>query len=123
MQYAQSKMASPTASPIEALPLLILERICEYLDDDLGNSPRRALWAFTLTSKRCCAAAVRQRFCQIPLDITEEKLDKCLTRWTGILSVDGRYRYVRRLKVSLAEHQRQKKELQDEEANEDKDAK
>jgi hypothetical protein len=94
-------MAPPTASPLETLPLIVLERICEYLaqrDDD--SEKRRSLWAFSLTSRSCCAVAAAQRFCQIQLKVpAPDELKYDLRRWTEVLSTDGRHRYVRRLKV------------------------
>jgi hypothetical protein len=116
-------MTPSTTSPLEKLPLLILERICEYLDDD--SERRRSLWAFSLTSSCCCAAAVAQRFCQIQLKIhAPEELDSSLKRWTEVLTPDGRHRHVRRFKVSWAtteEEERRKKGLsrQDEEADDE----
>jgi hypothetical protein len=94
-------MPSATASSLEALPLLVQERICEYLtqaDDDPAN--RRSLWAFTLTSRSCCAVAAAQRFCQIQLKFpAADELKSDLRRLNEVLSTNGRYRYVRRLRV------------------------
>ena len=94
-------MATPSASPLETLPLIVLERICEYVaqcDDD--SKKRRSLWAFSLTSRSCCAAAAAQRFCQIQLKVpAPDKLKDDLRQWTEVLSTNGRDRCVRRLKV------------------------
>jgi hypothetical protein len=117
-------MALSTVSSLETLPLFVLERICEYLDDD--SKKRRSLRAFSLTSRCCCAAAEAQRFCQIKLKIlAPEELESGLRRCTEALNPGGRHRHVRRLKVSWAmrEEERRKKGLprQDEEIDEDDD--
>jgi hypothetical protein len=91
-------MAPPTATSLETLPLLVLERICQYLDDD--SEKRHSLWAFSLTSRCCCAAAAAQRFCQIQLKIpAPDELESGLRRWTEVLNPGDRHRHVRRLKV------------------------
>jgi hypothetical protein len=94
-------MEPPGASSLETLPLLVIERICEYLtqaDDDLAK--RRSLWAFSLTSRSCCAVAAAQRFCQIQLKVlAPDELESQLRRWTEVLCTNGCFRYVRRLKV------------------------
>lgn len=113
-------MATSTAFPLETLPLLVLERICDYLDND--SEKRHSLWAFSLTSRCCCAAAAAQRFCQIQLNIlAPNALESSLKRWTDVLNSDGRYRLVRPLKVSRAmtERERWKQERQDEEVEDD----
>jgi hypothetical protein len=119
-------MAPSTASPLETLPSPVLDRTCEYLDDD--SEKRRSLWAFSLTSRCCCAAAAAQRFCQIQLKIrAPDELESGLRQWTELLNPDDRHRYVRRLKVlrAMTEEERRKKGLRrrDEEAedNEDED--
>lgn len=102
-----------STSPLEKLPLLILERICAYIDDD--EERRRSLWAFSLTSSSCCAAAAAQRFCQIQLKIhASEELENSLKRCTEVLTPDGCHRHVRRFKVSWVaeeEEERRKKGL------------
>jgi hypothetical protein len=94
-------MAPRKASSLETLPLLVLERICKYLSEaDDDSAKRRSLWAFSLTSKSCCAVAAAERFCQIQLKVpAPDELESHLRRWTEVLSTDGCYRYVRRLKV------------------------
>ncbi|KAK0648279.1 hypothetical protein B0T16DRAFT_407963 [Cercophora newfieldiana] len=94
------------APTLETLPWLVLSRVCEYLDepdDSFATHPsRRNLWAFSLTSRQCCAAANSQRFSQVRVEAsTPEKLDHLLTNWTEILDRDGgRYRFVKRLKIA-----------------------
>lgn len=101
---------APSTAPLETLPLIVLERICEFLaqcDDD--SEKRRSLWAFSLTSRSCCAVAAALRFCQIQLKVpAPDELKYDLRRWTEVLSTDGRHRYVRRLKVLrvMAEEER-----------------
>ena len=62
-------MATSTTyvTTLETLDLLILERICEYLDSDPDT--RRDLWSFSLTSKSCYEAASVQRYCQIHIKL------------------------------------------------------
>jgi hypothetical protein len=114
----------PSTASLETLPLLVLERICEYLDDD--SEKRRSLRAFSLTSRCCCTAAAAQRFCQIQLKLlAPEEPEIALRRWTDALNPDGRHRHVRRLKVTWAmtEEERRKKDLlrKNEEIDEDED--
>ncbi len=117
-------MAPSTPSPLETLPPLVLDRICEYLGDK--SEKRDSLWAFSLTSRWCCAAAAAQRFCQIQLKIrTPDELESGLRRWTELLSPDDRHRHVRRLKVLrlMTEEERRNRDLRklDEEAEDGED--
>lgn len=85
-------------SPLATLPLELLELICEHLT--LCDSKRRSLLAFSLTSKYCCFAAARQRFQQICFTVrNREKLRQDVKQLQEILGIDGRARYVRRMKV------------------------
>ncbi|EPE34692.1 hypothetical protein GLAREA_10386 [Glarea lozoyensis ATCC 20868] len=87
------------ALTLESLDLLVLERICEYLDSETDT--RRDLWAFSLTSRCCYTASAIQRLCQIKLNIPSP--DQCqseLSRWDEILNADRGHRHVRRLKVT-----------------------
>lgn len=116
-------MAGSTISLLESLPLLVLERICGYLDND-ESGKRRSLRAFSLTSRCCCAATVARRFCQIQLKIHDpEELGSGLRLLNEVLNLDGRHRYVRRLKVSwaMADDERRREGLprQDDETDED----
>ncbi|CAG8960191.1 hypothetical protein HYFRA_00010670 [Hymenoscyphus fraxineus] len=86
-----------TFSALETLPLLALERICQYLDHD--DWDRQNLWSFTLASRTCCSVAAARRFCQITLRLVPGELERCLKPWMDVLNHDGRYRHVRRLKV------------------------
>jgi hypothetical protein len=89
---------SPSSSLLETLPLLVLESICEYLAH--GDSKRRSLFVFSLTSKYCCFAASSQRFERICFKLRgRKKLRPDLDRWDKILGINGRARYVRRVKV------------------------
>ncbi|KFY18083.1 hypothetical protein V492_00153 [Pseudogymnoascus sp. VKM F-4246] len=92
-------MSPSTASPLEDLPLVILEHICEYLAQ-CDCKRRSCLRAFSLTSSRCCSAAAAQRFCQIPFAVQgRNELKDDLKRWSQVLSRGGSFRYVRRLKI------------------------
>ncbi|KFZ02497.1 hypothetical protein V500_00163 [Pseudogymnoascus sp. VKM F-4518 (FW-2643)] len=72
-------MSPSTASPLEDLPLIVLENICAYL-------------------AQCGSAA--QRFCQIRLTVRgRNELQDDLRRWSQVLSIGGRFRCVRRLKI------------------------
>lgn len=85
-------------SPLERLPLLALELICEYLSHT--DSRRRSLFAFSQASKSCCAAANRERFERILLDAEDQQqIEHALARWSYILTVDDRTRHVRRVKI------------------------
>jgi hypothetical protein len=89
---------SASSSPLETLPLLVLESICEYLAH--SEFKRHSLFAFSLTSKCCCFAAIGQRFERIRFTLRgRKKLRQNLDRWNEILGIDGRARYVRRVKV------------------------
>ncbi|KAH6698277.1 hypothetical protein BKA61DRAFT_562960 [Leptodontidium sp. MPI-SDFR-AT-0119] len=89
------------ASTIETLPLLILERICEYLDS--GSTVRPSLLAFSLSSRTCHIASAAQIFSQIELKIYDPQyLSSTLSRWNTLLT-SGRHGHVRRLKISFFE--------------------
>ena len=61
LQKPGHRMASSPSVSLETLPLITVERICEYLNFD--SDDRRGLWAFSLTSRCCCAASAPMRFC------------------------------------------------------------
>lgn len=89
---------SASSSPLETLPLLALGSICEYLAH--CDSKRCSLFAFSSTSKCCCFAATKQRFERIRFSVRgRKKLRQDLKRWDEILRIDGRAKYVRRVKV------------------------
>lgn len=90
-------MVTSTLSALETLPLLALERICQYLDNDYWE--RQNLWSFTLASRTCCSVAAARRFCQITLRLVPGELERSLKPWMDVLNHDGRYRHVCRLKV------------------------
>ncbi|KAH9205806.1 hypothetical protein DL95DRAFT_397344, partial [Leptodontidium sp. 2 PMI_412] len=72
-------------SPLELLPLLILERISEYLDDQ--SATRQSLRAFSLTSRTCYAATESQRLSQIEIKIRDPQyLESTVRRWNDILA-------------------------------------
>ncbi|KAG4422294.1 hypothetical protein IFR04_004560 [Cadophora malorum] len=92
-------IASPI-SPLERLPVLVLNRICEYIDDE--SASRQNLQAFSRTSRSLHTAADVRRYSQIELLIRDQdKLKGILKRWNEVLT-DGRHRHVRRLKISWA---------------------
>ena len=107
-------------SLIENLPLLVSERICEYLDDETATRP--SLRAFSLASQSCHAATAAQRLSQIELRIRDpEELESNLRRWNEAL-IDGRNHYVRRLRISwdlTAEERKTFSARKDEELDED----
>ncbi len=112
-------MASSPSVSLETLPLLVVERICEYLNFD--SDDRHGLWAFSLTSRYCCAASAPMRFCQVRLEIpASNEVESSLERWTKLLNPDARYRYVRRLKImrGLSSEQRHPEVKGDEDAQE-----
>lgn len=82
---------------LESLPQVPLDRICEYLAD--AEIKRDSLFAFSLVSKSCCAAAKRQRFERITLHIDgRTKLEADLAKWSLVIGHDGR-KQVRKLKI------------------------
>lgn len=86
------QMAMPS-SPLENHPLLALESICEYLAT--SDSRRRSLFAFSLSSKRCCAVSDRQRFSKIRLLVEgRQSLESSLARCDDILRLGEKKRYV-----------------------------
>jgi hypothetical protein len=120
----ETVMVLPTAVSLESLPLLVLERICQYIDDD--SEKRHSLWAFSLTSRCCCAASAAQRFCQFQLKVSApDELESGSRRWTEVLNLGDRQRHVRRLKVLkvMTEEERRRTGLQEkgEETGDDED--
>ncbi|KJR87764.1 uncharacterized protein SPSK_07223 [Sporothrix schenckii 1099-18] len=92
-------MAS-TAHSVGGLPYLILDRICDLLDDE--SADRRDLWSFSLTCRRFCEAADRRRFCQIVVCVQfVDGVDATVAQLRALLGRDNgrRYGYVRRLRV------------------------
>lgn len=90
---------STSSSPLTTLPFSLLESICEHLS--LCDFKRRSLFAFSLTSKRCCFATTRQRFKHICFTVRNgKKLRQDVKQWEEILGIDGRMRYVHRVKVA-----------------------
>jgi hypothetical protein len=88
-----------SCSPLENLPLLVLESICE----DLATTDfrRRGLFAFSMVSKRCCAVAARERFERIHLAVENgQQLRRLIVSWDDILRIENRARHVRRVKVT-----------------------
>ncbi|KAH8721707.1 hypothetical protein BGZ61DRAFT_447379 [Ilyonectria robusta] len=85
------------ASPFESLPSLVTHGICEYLDVDACY-----LSAFSLTSKRCAAAAETFRLKCIHLRLSRKsKLLKDLKRLDETLSSTSQgYSLVRQLKLT-----------------------
>jgi hypothetical protein len=84
---------------IEDLPSLALDLICEYLT--ACETRRRSLFAFSLASKRCCAAATAQRFKTIHLRVEgNQQLKQNLDRWKDLVEVKGQNRYVRQMRIT-----------------------
>lgn len=82
---------------LETLPLLPLELICEYLNYDSCGCD--SLFAFSLVSRRCYAAATRELFKHIQIIIrNEDDVIGNLSRLKEDLG-DGRLRYVRYITV------------------------
>ncbi|PVH73018.1 hypothetical protein DL98DRAFT_59481 [Cadophora sp. DSE1049] len=102
-------MATTRIPSLETLPLLVLERICQYLEDE--SPKQRALLAFSLTSKSCRAAAETQWFSQIEIRVRDpNELQTTLRRWNDILAGEL-HRHVRRLKISWKLTEEEKSEL------------
>jgi len=94
-------MASLRSLSLETLPLLVLERICQYLADADVPWERRSLCALSLTSRSCCTVAAAQRFCQIQLKIlASDELESKLSRWTDAFERQWLLSPLRQLKVS-----------------------
>ncbi|CAK7229456.1 hypothetical protein SEUCBS140593_007252 [Sporothrix eucalyptigena] len=89
---------------LESLPLLVLERIGYYVDDEgdttASNGDNRAsLSALSLVSRRCAAAMEVQRFCQLHVRLVER--DTIQETVGSLLAQLGeKKRHVRRLRVS-----------------------
>lgn len=118
-------VVSESLSSLESLPLLALELVCEYLA--YGDSERRALLAFSLASKRCCAVATRERFERVLFAVRgPQQLKRDLARYDAVLGKGARSRYVRRVKitggVSMSMEEEDRVEAPETEAVEDADA-
>ncbi|KAI0383309.1 hypothetical protein F5Y04DRAFT_279018 [Hypomontagnella monticulosa] len=88
------------APTLETLPIIVVERICEYLAQD--DPTLRTLHSFSFVSRYCCSVAEKQRFSQINLIVpgSDELQDK-MELLDTLLSIGNRVHYVRRFKVSL----------------------
>lgn len=84
---------------MEHLPLEVLEAICEYI----GNSePRRpSLLAFALTSRRCHAASIRERFSRVSIKAQNaQQLEAELVQINCAFSALNATRHIRKLKIT-----------------------
>ncbi|KAK2836995.1 hypothetical protein FQN49_006515 [Arthroderma sp. PD_2] len=94
----ETSTSPTTVSPLEQLPWLVLDLVCEYLADI--DSRRRNLFAFSLTSRRCCYGADSQRFRYIRIAVSGRgKLHRDMEQLSEILGVERRWRHVRRVKI------------------------
>ena len=91
---------TPTAvSPLEELPLDVLEEICEHLTAG-GKAGRRSLFSLSLASRRLAPATSRFRFRTVRLLVKHErKLQQDVKFCRDILSAGNYARYVRRLEI------------------------
>jgi hypothetical protein len=98
-QLPPSAPLTAAAALLEQLPLDILEEICEHLA--MQERRRSSLFAFSLASKTCYAAAARQRASRICITIrTPDKLRRDLERWEQMLLPRDHYRRVRIVKIT-----------------------
>lgn len=92
-QGHQIEAQSTSASPLERLPLHLLELITALLGP-------RSLAAFSQTSRLCCSASEQRQFrCISFLVSSPNKLRDDIARWKDILARGERYRHVRVLKI------------------------
>lgn len=90
-------------SPLEKLPLDVLEPICKILA--LCDPARKSLFAFSLVSKKCCVVSQSSRFSRIYFRVTTAaKLREDVELWDQFLQVHDRFRHVRFVKVSGLMH-------------------
>ena len=95
--FKMTKENSATSS-FESLPLSVLELICDLLVH--CEPKRRSLYAFSLTCKYFCSAAMRKRFQRVHFTVlNRNKLLQDVKRWKEILDIDDRANYVRAVKV------------------------
>ena len=79
-------------SPLERLPVLVLDRICECIDDE--SATPQNLQAFFRTSRSLRTAADVRRYSQIEFLVRDpDRLEGTLKRWNEVLT-DGRQRHV-----------------------------
>ena len=85
---------------MEALPLLILDTVCDYLID--MEPIRASLLSFALTSKTCRAVAARQLFSSIKLSSRLGPFPHRLVGLEEVLDRSSARRFVRTLRVGCA---------------------
>ncbi|KAI1403495.1 hypothetical protein F4819DRAFT_450979 [Hypoxylon fuscum] len=92
-------MSPSTLAPLESLPLVVLDRICEYLAS--CGCKKRSLWAFAMSSRCCFSAAEPHLYSliKIVVDHPSATFQRELEGWMDILSIGRRFRYVRKIKV------------------------
>jgi hypothetical protein len=96
---APAHAAARLLSPLETLPLPVLDSICEHLA--MGDSKRRSIFAFSMASRLCCAIADKQRFKQISFLITDsQELEEALAQWDKIVRIGKRTSYVRSVRIA-----------------------
>ena len=85
---------------METLPQLALDSVCEYL---AHGEPRRAsLLAFASTSKTCRAAAWRERFSEVSIDVDDAQFHQRLERLECILDEAKSRVCIRVLKLGVS---------------------
>ncbi|KAJ4983398.1 hypothetical protein SVAN01_11090 [Stagonosporopsis vannaccii] len=87
------------SSTMEALPPLASGLVCKYL---LHNEPHKAsLLAFASTSRACRAAAWRELFAEVSIDIDDLQFDQRLTKLECILDEANSRACIKVLKLSM----------------------
>jgi len=80
-------------APINKIPLHVLDLVCGYLR-------RKDLDALSLTNRLWRMASERHRFADIEFRARDpKKMRDDVDRWNEILTIDNRYRHVRKVKV------------------------
>lgn len=90
-----------SAISLEALPELVLDRICDYL----AHAPlrKRHLSAFSLTSRRCSVVAARHRYRVVELTLPGEWEEPVnAIEWNALQDRQGCWRHIRILVVQTS---------------------
>ncbi len=89
---------SDSLSPLESLPLSLLESICTFVA--LGETKRHSLFSLSLISRRCCSATVRERFRLLQITVSSrDTLLSDVRHWQQALGRDHRAACVRVIKI------------------------
>lgn len=109
-------MPSTPGTPLLAIPLHLLEGICEQVA--LCDYDRSSLFSLSLANKACCSAARRERFKCLSITVrSAEQLESDVGKRIQVLQKNNSTQYLRILKVRGRGHLSEERAALDAQAN------